>query len=111
MTSGNYTWEWAVETIDAYGDIVDTNYYETLAEAADFALFVDAGERAEIVLVATESAEVSGLADQILDRSWAYLLDSIGTARPPLPTHTTGGLRSLKVPNRFHAEAAEAAKR
>jgi hypothetical protein len=107
MASGDYAWEWIVEIVDGYGEILDSQHFDSLADLVTFVEGWRSDDEGEGVigdfgLVATGPSE--GL--PFTDRSWVYL-NADGT----LPTHTSGGLRALKVPNRFHAEAAAAAKR
>lgn len=103
-----YRWEWSVEVTYTAESLdsdtpLDINYCETLSEAIGLAkasLDEPDAVQASIVLVATESSPSGPIAD----RSWATLDDEA------LPTETSGGLRSLRVPSRFHREVAAASK-
>jgi hypothetical protein len=62
--------EWLVESVDQYGDIIDSNCYPTLKDAictTEGADYSDGGYY-RLGLVRDEGNEV----DHLLDRQWAY---------------------------------------
>lgn len=96
------TYEWDVEELDAPAtaddpEIVDHNFCDSYAEAVAILAGLDAPGR--IVLVRNVGNDVEGLTD----RAWAYVVDG------KLPDEFTYGAdeySGIRVPKRFHAEAA-----
>ena len=89
------TWyEWDLEEIDEYGDVIDHHHADKLSE---FPLDFDP-ESYVLVLVRDSGCEADGLDD----RQWAYtaLDDNLDWI---LPSHFDGG---NLVPKKYHAELA-----
>lgn len=84
-------YEFSAEVEDEHGDIVDSWFFETLAEALATAATADAGrgEKINVCLVRDEGNDIDGL----VDRQWAYV-DTDGY----LPSHFDGG---AAVPQKF----------
>jgi hypothetical protein len=83
-------YEWAIETVDEYGDVNDVDHDDRLVNL----LAVCLGPTKHLVLIRDEGDEFEGL----IDRQWAYVKPA-----KTLPTHFDGG---AKVPQRFHKEVA-----
>lgn len=91
-------YEWAIEQVDAYGDVVDVNHYETLAQLRrDLDDEETGGAIAQVVLVRDVVDESFG----VLDRQWAYPETDGGEIA--LPNFFDGG---AKVPARFHRQTS-----
>jgi hypothetical protein len=88
----NVIYEWCVEVVDGYGDIVDNYFADSLAQAIEWAGDDDEYEH-QICLVRTEDT-FNG------DRAWAYLTDG----RLPEYFADAFGHDTTKVPQRFHRE-------
>ena len=88
-------YEWAVETVDEYGDVVDVNHSDTYAEAVADAKRtpLEAGEHIEIALKRVVWSEAEGREDI----QYGYLDEGM------LPERFDEG-SGKKVPERFHAE-------
>ena len=88
--------EWLVESVDQYGDIIDSNCYPTLADAIRTTLGCPEGQDYyRIGLVRDEGNDVDGL----VDRQWAYIQND-GT----LPDKYSKG---AIIPKKFRAEFAK----
>lgn len=90
-------YEWIVNEVDEFEDIIEVSHFDTRKDAQAFA---DAGPnhggvKMEIALVRDVGNDLDGLTD----RSWAYLRDD-GT----LPEHFDYGMgeEGPRVPKRFH---------
>ena len=97
------SYEWAIEAIDGYGDILSVDHADTYAEAA-------AKQRAAIAAPRDEQVDVEvclvyNLWDDydgdLETRQWAYVVDGV------LPTLFDGGKR---VPKRFIDQVAKEQK-
>jgi hypothetical protein len=88
--------EWLIETIDAYGDIIEVTHADTYAEALKWAEGQE--QPTQIGLVRDRGNEVDGL----VDRQWAYIEADSGK----LPDHfsDSGGCIGPAVPARYHNE-------
>jgi hypothetical protein len=87
-------YEWCVEVVDSYGDIVDNYFADSLAQAIEWAGDDDGEYEHQICLVRTEDT-FNG------DRAWAYLTDD---GRLPAYFADAFGHDTTKVPQRFHRE-------
>lgn len=94
-------YEWIVEEVEETGvenevDVIDVNHWDTYRQAVQRADMLRAeGKQVQIGLTRDSGDETDGLQD----RQWAYLEDG------RLPPQFDGGAR---VPQRFHAEVANA---
>jgi len=84
-------YEWAVEWLDEWGDIVDVTHFTRLAEAVEHhdAWMAVRGKNMAICLVYNR---VSDFDQNVEDRQWAYLENGL------LPEAFDGG---GKIPKRF----------
>jgi hypothetical protein len=92
------TYEWAIETLDADGDIVEVQHYDTALRLPAFA------EETDWIVLVRDICDEGGVAS----RSWAYVTDP-GKTSAELPAHFTDsdGNETAEVPARFHAEFAK----
>jgi hypothetical protein len=108
------TYEWDIETVDKFGDILDHDHRDTLAEFAPDVLR-DAllqrrqrgGNFTRLVLVRSVWTEASGL----VDRTWAYVSDVGAPNAGVLPTHCKDAFNrtATRVPARFARELEKVA--
>jgi hypothetical protein len=90
-------YEWVIEPVDQYGDIVESDHADSFEDAMKRAAgWRQEWKRVEVGLVRELGDDVEGLQD----RQWAYIEDD-GT----LPAKFDGGAR---VPKRFMSEIAAA---
>lgn len=87
-------YEWCVEVVDQYDDIVDCYHSDSLAQAMEWAADGDEEYQYQICLVRTEETFCG-------DRAWAYLTDD---GRLPERFADAFGHDTTKVPQRFHRE-------
>lgn len=103
MTRNLINYEWVIELIDEYGDIIDVHHADAYAEAvkrkdqflADPPNWLD---HIDIGLVRDVGNDVDGL----IDRSWAYMLPD-GNLETDFSYG--GGETGVHVPKRFIKEA------
>lgn len=85
-------YEWTIETIDEYGDVIENDFAEKLSSFDK-----DEIKGKDLGLVRNEGNEIDGLED----RYWAYVKDD------KLPEYFEDGAGyhiAIKVPQRFHKE-------
>lgn len=87
-------YEWCVEVVDGYDDIVDNYFADSLTQAMEWAADGDGEYKHQICLVRTEDTFMA-------DRAWAYLTDD---GRLPEFFSDAFGHDTTKVPQRFHRE-------
>ena len=93
-------YEWIVEQVNADGDIIDTNAYDSASDAYHaMACAPEHGCHYELGLTRNTGNNDAGLTG----RSWAYV-DKDGN----LPANFTDGDANGAVPQRFHGELAGA---
>ena len=89
------TYEWVVEELDQYGDIVDVNYYDTLNDARRNAEYLR-GDDAEVDVGLVRFDYSNDGAH--LDKGWAYFVEG------KLPVVFDNGSR---VPKKYIAESVK----
>lgn len=93
-------YEWDVETLDEFGDILDHDHRDTFKEAIAAEKTTQGfSETTRICLVRDVWDEDNG----IQDRQWAYLEEG----KLPEYFEDTGGQEANRVPQKFHQEVAK----
>jgi hypothetical protein len=91
-------YEWTVEGIDEHGDITDSDFFATAAEAlAVLPRWMEEWHEARVGLVRSVGNDTDG----VTDRTWAYVT---GAALPERFETACGGRPDTIVPRRFHDE-------
>ena len=91
-------YEWAIETIDASGDIEDVDHRDTFAEVLQV-IKGGATDGCSYRVALTRLRYCNNDRDQLIERSYAYLDDG------KLPAEFEDG-DMCRVPARFHKEVA-----
>jgi len=89
------TYEWVVEELDQYGDIVDVNHYDTLKDARWYEEYLrHRRAKVDVGLVRFDYSNDGAH----LDKGWAYFTDG------KLPVEFDNG---EKVPKKYIAESVK----
>lgn len=93
-------YEWDIELIDEYGDILDHNFSDKLADIwEDMLIEPKEGYSKNLVLVRNKGNDIEGL----LDRHWAYY-DPASKTLPETFGDSLNEPTEIKVPKKYHTE-------